>query len=274
MDTFPAEGDLNPKYAFQYLSQPLQCSGWDKRCNAYFGFRCPSAGKVPSKSKTYKLFICICICIYGGDIKQSSVGGLVGPPHLYLYLYFYLYLYMWWWHWMIIRGLVGPPHLYRYLYLYCICICICIFVGDIEWSSVDGLDHLISRVLGCKIHPVAHHRKMLLNAISTDGPSAKTNVLKCTYNSHAPICTHKQCINAHFLKFFVDGVVTAIKGLSLFCWIYSDMASPFNSVDSFLSTDDEEQNPTVCSHSIMIKYLLVRILILRKQEDGVCSCGL
>ena len=65
---------------------------------------------------------------------------------------------------------------------------------------IRGLVHLISRVLGCQIHQVAHHRKMLLNAISTDGTWAKTNFLNCTYISHAPISTHEQGANAHFLK--------------------------------------------------------------------------
>ena len=126
-------------------------------------------------------------CIFGGDadIEWSSVavGGWVGPPHLYLYLY------LWWWHWMIIRGLV----------------------------------HLISRVLGCQIHQVAHHRKMLLNAISTDGTWAKTNFLNCTYISHAPISTHEQGANAHFLKArrYCTELFCAIRGYctELFCAI-------------------------------------------------------
>ena len=53
------------------------------------------------------------------------------------------------------------------------------------------LVHLISRLLASK-YTLAHHRKMLLNAISTNGKAAKTNFLKCTNISRTTFSTREQ----------------------------------------------------------------------------------
>ena len=53
------------------------------------------------------------------------------------------------------------------------------------------LVHLISRLLASK-YTLAHHRKMLLNAISTNGKAAKTNFLKCTNISRTSFSTREQ----------------------------------------------------------------------------------
>ena len=60
-----------------------------------------------------------------------------------------------------------------------------------HWAMIICLVHLISRLLASK-YTLAHHRKMLLNAISTNGRAAKTNFLKCTNISRTSFSTREQ----------------------------------------------------------------------------------